>query len=86
MDFTSSTDATIEDSLNAHNGSKFSTWGQNHNCQEMEKGWWSDNGHVKSNLNRVRGIYWGKSNQSDPDHVPETSEMKIRPVAFSLSK
>lgn len=78
--------ATVNDSLRVHNGSKFSTCGQNHNCQGMENGWWSANGHIESNLNRVGGIHWGYFNQSNAGLAPETSEMKIRPVAFSLSK
>ena len=68
MDINFLTEATVHDSLSAHNGSNFSTWNQKHyNCPgKVTESWWFPEGcKIDSNLNGIYGwkedaIYGGK--------------------------
>ena len=91
MDLTFLADATVNDSLRDHNGSKFRTWDQKHSiCPEKvgESWWFPEDCAIRSNLNGIYGskekgnIHWGKLDLDDPTRTPKTSEMKIRPADF----
>lgn len=87
------TKATVEDSLSAHDGSKFSTWDRKHHqcTKKGRESWWFKDCYFLSNLNGVYGyngigkIHWGILDPKDANRAPTTSEMKIRSVVFSKS-
>ena len=91
MDRTFLTDATVNDPLRDHNGSKFRTWDQKHPiCLEKEgESWWfPEDCTIRSNLNGIyesKGtgkIHWGNLDPDDANRTPKTTEMKIRPADF----
>ena len=91
MDLTFLTDATVNDSLRDHYGSKFRNWDQKHSIcpKKVGESWWfPEDCTIRSNLNGIYGskengnIHWGQLDLDDPSRKPKTSEMKIRPADF----